>query len=187
MAKISIGLIQASHEIEGSAPVEVHKEAAIQKHITLVREAAARGAKIIGLQEVFYGPYFAQNKRPNGMHPQSRFPKGRRPGFSGAGEGACCGPCFARVRSGGHCFYYNTAAVIDADGTYLGKYRKHHIPHVEAGEGTNGFGKSIISNLATSVIRYLIRLTPKWACISVMIAIFLKEHACLGWQGQRLF
>ena len=35
--------------------------------------------------------------------------------------------------------YYNTAAVIDADGSYLGKYRKHHIPHVEAGEGTNGF------------------------------------------------
>ena len=80
MGKINIGLIQASHEVEGLAPVEEHKEAAIQKHITLVREAAARGAQIIGLQEVFYGPYFCTEQNPKWYASAEPVPEDRQPG-----------------------------------------------------------------------------------------------------------
>ena len=67
--------------------------------------------------------------------------------------------------------YYNTAAVIDADGTYLGKYRKHHIPHVAAGGGAADFGRNIILNLEIWGIPCLIRLLPRLASISAMTGI----------------
>lgn len=140
MGKISIGLIQASHEVEGSATVEVHKEAAILKHIALVREAAARGAQIIGLQEVFYGPYFCTEQSPKWYASAEQVPEGpttRR--FQELAKELGVVIILPVYEVEGIASYYNTAAVIDADGAYLGKYRKHHIPHVEAGEGTNGF------------------------------------------------
>ncbi|MDN4603646.1 nitrilase-related carbon-nitrogen hydrolase [Paenibacillus sp. F6_3S_P_1C] len=140
MGKISIGMIQASHEVEGMAPVEVHKEAAIQKHIALVREAAARGAQIIGLQEVFYGPYFCTEQSPKWYASAEQVPEGpttRR--FQELAKELGVVIILPVYELEGIAAYYNTAAVIDADGSYLGKYRKHHIPHVEAGEGTNGF------------------------------------------------
>ena len=48
----------------------------------------------------------------------------------GAGQGARHGHGPADLRAGAAGFLYNTAAVVDADGSYLGKYRKHHIPHL---------------------------------------------------------
>ncbi|NUU77018.1 nitrilase-related carbon-nitrogen hydrolase [Paenibacillus xylanilyticus] len=140
MGKVSIGLIQASHAVEGSAPVENHKEAAIEKHISLVREAAARGAQIIGLQEVFYGPYFCTEQNPKWYASAELVPEGpttRR--FQVLAKELGVVIILPVYEVEGIASYYNTAAVIDADGSYLGKYRKHHIPHVEAGEGTNGF------------------------------------------------
>ncbi|MGF9699713.1 nitrilase-related carbon-nitrogen hydrolase [Paenibacillus sp. MABNR03] len=140
MGKVSIGLIQASHEVEGSASVENHKEAAIEKHISLVREAAAKGAQIIGLQEVFYGPYFCTEQNPKWYASAEPVPEGpttRR--FQVLAKELGVVIILPVYEVEGIASYYNTAAVIDADGSYLGKYRKHHIPHVEAGEGTNGF------------------------------------------------
>ena len=63
---------------------------------------------------------------------------------------------------------YNTAAVIDADGTYLGKYRKNHIPH------TSGFWKNFSSSPETLATRCFKQSTPKWVCTFVMTGIFLK-------------
>ena len=116
MAKVSIGLIQASHEIEGSASVEVHKEASIQKHITLVREAAARGAKIIGLQEVFYGPYFCTEQTPKWYTSAEQVPEGpttRR--FQELAKELGVVLVLPVYEVEGIASYYNTAAVIDAD------------------------------------------------------------------------
>ncbi|WP_336784718.1 nitrilase-related carbon-nitrogen hydrolase [Paenibacillus sp. MMO-177] len=140
MSKVTIGLIQASHDVHGDEPVEAHKKAAIEKHIRLVREAAAKGAQIISLQEVFYGPYFcaeqvtkwydAAEEIPNGPTTKLFRELARELGV------VIILPIYERD---GIASYYNTAAVIDADGAYLGKYRKHHIPHVAAGDGGCGF------------------------------------------------
>ncbi|GLX65764.1 nitrilase-related carbon-nitrogen hydrolase [Paenibacillus glycanilyticus] len=140
MSKVTIGLIQASHDIHGDEPVEAHKKAAIEKHIRLVREAASKGAQIISLQEIFYGPYFcaeqttkwydAAEEMPNGPTTKLFRELARELGV------VLILPIYERE---GIANYYNTSAVIDADGTYLGKYRKHHIPHVVAGDGGCGF------------------------------------------------
>ncbi|WP_336774119.1 nitrilase-related carbon-nitrogen hydrolase [Paenibacillus sp. MMO-58] len=140
MSKVTIGLIQASHDVHGDEPVEAHKKAAIEKHIRLVREAAVKGAQIISLQEIFYGPYFcaeqvtkwydASEEIPNGPTTKLFQELARELGV------VIILPIYERD---GIASYYNTAAVIDADGAYLGKYRKHHIPHVAAGDGGCGF------------------------------------------------
>ena len=77
--------------------------------------------------------------------------------------------------------YYNTAAVIDADGKYLGKYRKNHIPHVNPGI----LGKVLFPARATLAIRLLIQLLRASAFTSVTTAIFLKARARSGSTAQR--
>lgn len=137
---VKIGLIQASHDVDGSEPVAVHKEKAIEKHIKLVREAAEKGAQIVCLQEIFYGPYFCSEQNTKWYDAAEEIPDGpttklfqelaRELGI------VIVLPIYERE---GIATYYNTAAVLDADGTYLGKYRKQHIPHVAAGGNGCGF------------------------------------------------
>ncbi len=137
---VKIGLIQAKHDVDGNEPVSVHKEKSIEKHVKLVREAAEKGAQIICLQEIFYGPYFCaeQNSKwydsaeeiPNGPTTAQFMSLARELGV------VIVLPIYERE---GIATYYNTAAVIDADGSYLGKYRKQHIPHVKVGEEGCGF------------------------------------------------
>ncbi|MGM7702590.1 nitrilase-related carbon-nitrogen hydrolase [Pseudalkalibacillus sp. Hm43] len=137
---VKIGLIQAKHDVDGNEPVSVHKEKSIEKHIKLVREAAEKGAQIICLQEIFYGPYFCaeQNSKwydsaeeiPNGPTTAQFMSLARELGV------VIVLPIYERE---GIATYYNTAAVIDADGSYLGKYRKQHIPHVKVGDEGCGF------------------------------------------------
>ncbi|MFC5470115.1 nitrilase-related carbon-nitrogen hydrolase [Cohnella suwonensis] len=140
MDAVTIGLIQARHELHGDEPVAAHKAHAIEKHERLLREAKAKGAQIVSLQEIFYGPYFcaeqtakwydAAEEVPNGPTTQRFMALAKELGL------VVVLPVYERE---GIATYYNTAAVIDADGTYLGKYRKHHIPHVGAGGGGCGF------------------------------------------------
>ena len=59
---VTIGLIQARNDVDGQESVEIHKQKAIEKHIDLVREASEKGAQIICLQEIFYGPYFCSEQ-----------------------------------------------------------------------------------------------------------------------------
>ncbi|HZG15221.1 MAG TPA: nitrilase-related carbon-nitrogen hydrolase [Candidatus Bathyarchaeia archaeon] len=138
--KVSIGLIQAIHEVHGDEPVQVHKEKSIEKHVRLVREAAEKGAKIICLQEIFYGPYFCAEQNTKWYESAEEVPNG--PTIQLFQELAkelgtvIILPVYEKAGIG---IYYNTAAVIDADGTYLGKYRKNHIPHVAAGGNGCGF------------------------------------------------
>lgn len=137
-SKVKIGLIQAIHETHGDEPVQVHKENANEKHLKLLKEAAEKGAKIVCLQEVFNTPYFCteQNAKwyeaaepvPNGPTTQLFMEAAKKLGI------VLVLPVYEKAAEG---VYYNTAAVIDADGTYLGKYRKSHIPHVQAGENPN--------------------------------------------------
>jgi beta-ureidopropionase len=107
-------------------------ESMIDVHEKATREAAAQGAAIIGFQEVFNAPYFCQVQEEEHYRWAEAVPDG--PTVTRMKELAAelgiviVVPVFEVEQAG---FYYNTAAVIDADGTYLGKYRKHHIPQVK--------------------------------------------------------
>ncbi len=136
MARIvKIGLIQAKHEVPGTRPVEEHKRVAIEKHRKLIEEAARQGAQIVCLQEVFCGPYFCAEQTTKWYDAAEPIPNGPTTELmqtlAKQNEIVLVVPMYEQAMTG---VYYNTAAVIDADGTYLGQSRKQHIPHVQAGE-----------------------------------------------------
>ncbi|OAS82816.1 MULTISPECIES: nitrilase-related carbon-nitrogen hydrolase [Metabacillus] len=136
---VKIGLIQASNDVDGHEPIQVHKEKAIEKHVKLVREAAESGAQIICLQEVFYGPYFCAEQNTKWYDSAEEIPNGTTTRlFQELAKELSVVIVLPIYEREGIATYYNTAAVIDADGTYLGKYRKQHIPHV--GVGNEGYG-----------------------------------------------
>ncbi len=93
-----------------------------------VRTAAAKGARIVCLQELFRSEYFCQTEDHVHFALAEAIPG---PSTSALGAVAAelgvviVASLFERRAEG---LYHNTAAVIDADGTYLGKYRKMHIP-----------------------------------------------------------
>lgn len=140
MDTVTIGLIQATHDVDGNEPVAKHKEAAIEKHMKLIREAKQRGAQIVSLQEIFYGPYFCAEQTPKWYDAAEEVPKGPTTRlFQELAKELGVVIILPVYEREGIATYYNTAAVIDADGSYLGKYRKHHIPHVGAGDKGCGF------------------------------------------------
>ena len=110
------------------------KGSMIEKHLRYIAEAAQGDAQVMCLQELFYGPYFCQVQDTKHYSYAERIPDG--PTTKLMQEQAkkhgmvLIVPMYEEEAPG---VYYNTAAVIDADGKYLGKYRKTHIPHV------NGF------------------------------------------------
>ncbi|MFE0629554.1 nitrilase-related carbon-nitrogen hydrolase [Streptomyces sp. NPDC058864] len=107
-------------------------ESMIAKHEEHAREAAAQGAQVIGFQEVFNSPYFCQVQEAENYRWAERVPDGpavqRMQTLARETGMVMVVPVYEVEQDG---FYYNTAAVIDADGSYLGKYRKHHIPQVK--------------------------------------------------------
>jgi N-carbamoylputrescine amidase len=104
----------------------------IDKHEEAAREAASQGAQVMCFQELFYGPYFCQVQDAQYYSYTEPIPDGpttRR--FQSVAKElgmVMVLPMYEIVQPG---LYHNTAAVIDADGTYLGKYRKQHIPQVK--------------------------------------------------------
>jgi beta-ureidopropionase len=107
-------------------------ESMVAAHEKAARDAAAQGAQIIGFQEVFNAPYFCQVQEPEHYRWAEQVPEGptvvRMQALARELGMVIVVPVYEVEQSG---FYYNTAAVIDADGSYLGKYRKHHIPQVK--------------------------------------------------------
>jgi N-carbamoylputrescine amidase len=128
---VRCGLIQASNALspEKASLAEV-REAMIAKHVRLIDEAASRGVQILCLQELFYGPYFAAEQDPRWYQFTEKVPDGPTirlmQEIAKKHAMAMVVPVYEEEAVG---IYYNTAAVLDADGTYLGKYRKNHIPH----------------------------------------------------------
>jgi beta-ureidopropionase len=106
------------------------KESMIKHHEEQARLAAAAGARVICFQELFYGPYFCQVQDAKFYEYTESVPGPTTERF--AALAAELGmvivlPVYEQEQPG---VLYNTAAVIDADGRYLGKYRKHHIPNL---------------------------------------------------------
>ena len=107
------------------------QESMVQKHSRYAREAAEQGAQIMCFQELFNGPYFCQEQDAKWYALAEPIPDGptvRRMQELAKETGmVLVVPMYEKEAVG---IYYNTAAVVDADGTYLGKYRKTHIPQV---------------------------------------------------------
>ncbi len=132
---IRCGIIQASCDLDADRnPLAKIKKQMIEKHVELVREAAKKGVQILGLQELFYGPYFCAEQQARWYELTERVPGGPTLALmqklSKQHRMAMIVPVYEQEMSG---VFYNTAAVFDADGNYLGKYRKHHIPHCHPG------------------------------------------------------
>jgi beta-ureidopropionase len=127
---VRCGLIQAANVKPHTDPLDAIKAAMIEKHIALIDEAGRKGVQVLCLQELFYGPYFCAEQDPRWYKLTERVPDG--PTIKLMQELArkhhmvLVVPVYEEEMTG---VYYNTAAVIDADGKYLGKYRKTHIPH----------------------------------------------------------
>ncbi|MBD3233797.1 MAG: acyltransferase [candidate division Zixibacteria bacterium] len=133
--KVLCGQIQChTPPFDQDTPVSKIKEMCIEKHIPLLDEAGKKGVKILCLQELFYGPYFPAEQDTKWYGLAEKIPEGDTTKFMmevAKKHGmAIVAPIYEEQITG---VYYNTAAVIDNDGKYLGKYRKIHIPHVHPG------------------------------------------------------
>jgi beta-ureidopropionase len=124
------GLIQMSNPLnDDTASVSSIKQAMIDKHIPMIEEAGKRGVQILCLQEIFCGPYFCPSQDSKWCDTAEPIPGPTHDllaPYAKKHNMVIIVPIYEREMAG---VYYNTAAVIDADGTYLGKYRKNHIPH----------------------------------------------------------
>ena len=128
------GLIQVRADISLEGSTDDVKKRMIDKHLPLIEEAGKKGVQVMCLQELFYGPYFCAEQKTRWYELTEQIPDGpttkmfqdiaKRLGM------VIVLPIYEVENTG---VYYNTAAVIDADGKYLGKYRKHHIPQVAPG------------------------------------------------------
>jgi len=131
---VRCGLIQATNVLGPEAGLPAIKKAMIDKHVRLIEEAARKKVKILCLQELFYGPYFCAEQETRWYHMTERVPDGPTVALmqrlAKKHKMAIVVPIYEEEQAG---LYYNTAAVIDVDGRYLGKYRKTHIPHCNPG------------------------------------------------------
>ena len=131
---VKCGLIQAKNAAPTDASIEEIKQKNIEKHLAMIGDAAKQGVQILCMQEVFTTPYFCAEQQTRWYDAVEKIPEG--PTTKVMQEIArkhnmvIIVPIYEEEITG---IYYNTAAVIDADGTYLGKYRKNHIPHVNPG------------------------------------------------------
>jgi N-carbamoylputrescine amidase len=131
---IKSGLIQMSiPKSEGDGTIEEIKSAIVSKHIPFIEKAGQQGVQILCLQEIFNTPYFCPGQDSAWYASAESVPgptTERLATYAKKYNMVMIVPLFEKEQAG---FLYNTAAVIDSDGKYLGKYRKNHIPH------TSGF------------------------------------------------
>jgi beta-ureidopropionase len=132
---VRCGLIQTKCEFSPEKmALGAIRKAMVAKHLRLIKEAARQHVQILCLQELFYGPYFCAEQKARWYELTERVPDGPTTQqfvkLAKKYRMAIVVPLYEEEITG---LYYNTAAVIDADGRYLGKYRKHHIPHCYPG------------------------------------------------------
>lgn len=120
MSKVKVGLVQMS--CSGS------KEENMQKAIAGIKDAAAKGAQIVCLQELFTSLYFCDVEDYENFKLAEKIPGATTDtlGQVAAALNVVVIASLFEKRTQG--IYHNTTAVIDADGAYLGMYRKMHIP-----------------------------------------------------------
>jgi N-carbamoylputrescine amidase len=120
MAKVKVGMVQMSCTSD--------KKTNLQKAIEKIKEAAAKGAQIVCLQELFTSLYFCDVEDYNNFNLAESVPGPSTDALSKIAKenGVVIIASLFEKRTQG--LYHNTTAVLDADGAFLGKYRKMHIP-----------------------------------------------------------
>ncbi len=120
MSKVQLGLVQ-THATGDRADN-------LRRTVALVRKAAERGAKIVCLQELFLTPYFCKHEDTELFNLAENIPGDTTDELTKLAKvlGVVIIASLFEKRATG--LYHNTAAIIDADGTLMGTYRKMHIP-----------------------------------------------------------
>src|SRR3954469_12346459 len=131
---VKAGLIQATHACSTDETLDRIREANVAKHVDLIEQAAKDGVQILCMQEIFTGPYFCAEQTTRWYDFTEKIPDGPTTQLmmklAKKHKMVIVVPLYEEDTTG---VYYNTAAVIDAAGKYLGKYRKNHIPHTAPG------------------------------------------------------
>ncbi len=120
MAIVTLGLVQSR--------AYATKAESLDRHVELIREAAGKGAQIICLQELFLTEYFCKGEDVDRFDLAEAIPGPTTQALCPLAKELGVVIIASLFEKRGPGLYHNTAAVIDADGTYLGKYRKSHIP-----------------------------------------------------------
>jgi N-carbamoylputrescine amidase len=110
------------------------RSANLDKTLGFIERAAKEGVQILCMQEIFTGPYFCAEQSTRWYEAVEPIPDGPTvkllQDVARKHRMVIVVPIYEEDGTG---IYYNTAAVIDGDGKYLGKYRKNHIPHCAPG------------------------------------------------------
>jgi N-carbamoylputrescine amidase len=134
MAKVKCGLIQMGLKGDGTMEPWDIRDRMIEAHIPYIESAAEQGVQVLCFQEVFTQPYFCPSQDRRWYAAAESIPDGHTTQlmteYAKKHNMVIVVPIYEEAMPG---VYYNTAAVIDADGTFLGKYRKTHIPQVDPG------------------------------------------------------
>ena len=120
MPKVSIGLVQMSCSAD--------KTSNLNKAQDKIREAAAKGAQIICLQELFTSLYFCDVEDYEHFSLAEAIPGPSTELLGALAKELGVVIIASRFEKRAQGLYHNTTAILDADGAYLGKYRKMHIP-----------------------------------------------------------
>ncbi|HIA05876.1 MAG TPA: acyltransferase [Flavobacteriales bacterium] len=179
--KVKSGLIQLSLPMtEGEGSIQEIVDAMYDKHIPYIEEAGEKGVQILCLQEIFNTPYFCPGQDKKWYESAEPIPgptTERLQEYAKKYDMVMIVPLYEKEQAG---VLYNSAAVIDAGGEYLGKYRKNHIPH------TTGFWEKFFfkpGNLGYPVFE------TKYAKIGVYICYdrhFPDGARCLGLNGAEI-
>ncbi len=165
---------------EGEGTISEIMQAMEAKHIPFIEQAGEQGVQILCLQEIFNTPYFCTGQDAAWYASAETVPgptTERMSVYANKYNMVMIVPVYEMEQTG---VYYNTAAVIDADGTYLGKYRKTHIPQ------TGGFWEKFFfkpGNLGYPVFE------TKYAKVGVYICYdrhFPEGARCLGLNGAEI-
>lgn len=130
--QVKVGLIQMACKLSTDHSCDEHRSAMTEAHLSFIDEAGRKGVNMLCLQEVFTGPYFCPSQDSKWYGLSEKIPDGPTTkimqDYAKKYSMVMVVPIYEEHMTG---VYYNTAAVIDADGKYLGKYRKNHIPQVK--------------------------------------------------------
>jgi N-carbamoylputrescine amidase len=128
---VKVAIVQVANKLDTGASCEEHREAMLAAHIPYVEQAGSAGVQMLCFQEIFTGPYFCPSQDTKWYGMAEAIPDGPTTQlmceYAKKHAMVIVVPIYEEEMPG---LYYNTAAVIDADGRFLGKYRKNHLPQV---------------------------------------------------------
>ncbi len=176
MSTLKAGLIQMGLKGNTDDHPDVIRDSMLEAHIPLIEKAGEAGVQILCFQEVFTQPYFCPSQDKRWYEAAESIPDGfttkLMQEYAKKYQMVIVVPIYEKDITG---VYYNTAAVIDADGSYLGKYRKTHIPQV-AGFWEKFFFKPGSSDWPVFQTQYA----------KIGVYICYDRHFPEGWRGLAL-